>query len=112
MKLNEDYEITSRDVGYQDKDVLATVLIRTGEYANVEFNFGEIHIDENEAEGTCSMRFNYDILSDHKQLEGKEEFESVLGQIMHDVLEESLNAAEEKYKNELREKDTQTSDLR
>ena len=45
MKLNEDYEITSRDVRYQDKDVLATVLIRTGEYANVEFNFGEIHID-------------------------------------------------------------------
>jgi hypothetical protein len=111
MKMNEDYEVTSREVRYQDKDVLATILIRTGEYANVEFNFGEIHIDENESEGTCAMRFNYDILSDHKQLEGSKEFEEVLSQIMNNVLEESLNAAEEKYKNELREKDTQASDL-
>lgn len=111
MKMNEDYEVTSRDVRYQDKDVLATILIRTGDYANVEFNFGEIHIDENEAEGTCNMRFNYDILSDHKQLEGNQDFENVLGEIMNDVLLESLNAAEEKYKNESREKDTQAPDL-
>jgi hypothetical protein len=30
---------------------------------------------------------------------------------MNDVLLESLNAAQEKYNNELREKDTQTSNL-
>jgi hypothetical protein len=105
--MNEDYEVTSREVRYQDKDVLATIMIRTGEYANVEFNFGEIHIDENESEGTCNMQFTYDILSNHKQLEGNEDFENVLGQIMHDVLEQSLNAAEEKYKNEFREKNTE-----
>lgn len=112
MKMNEDYIVTSREVRYQDKDVLATILIQTGNYKDVEFNFGEIHIEEDKENGTCSMQFNYDILSDHKQFEGNQEFEEVLGQIMHDVLEESLNAAEEKYKNELREENTQASDIR
>jgi hypothetical protein len=109
--MNEDYEVTSRDVRYQDKDVLATIMIRTGEYANVEFNFGEIHVDEDETAGTCTLRFNYDILSDHKQLEGNETFEEVLGEIMNDVLIESINAAEEKYRNELREKNTEAPNL-
>lgn len=112
MKLNEDYIVTSTDVRYKDKDSLATILIRTGNYRNVEFNFGEIHIDEDEAAGTCNLRFNYDIISDHKELDGNKDFEEILGKILHNVLEESLNAAEEKYKDELREKNTEASDIR
>lgn len=107
MKLNEDYEITSRDVRYQDKDVIATLKINTGPYKDVEFHFGEIHINEDEANGQCSLSFNYDIISDHKNLEKSEEFESTLELIMNDVLLESLKFAEEKYKNELREKNTE-----
>ena len=112
MKMNEDYILTSTDVRYKDKDVVATLKIQTGEYKDVEFNFGEIHVDEDEAAGVCNLRFNYDILSDHKDLEGNQDFENVLGEIMNDVLLESLNAAEEKYKNELREENSKASDIR
>lgn len=108
MRLHEDYVITDRDVRYKDKDVLASIKIISGDYENVEFHFGEIHIDENEEEGTCNMQFNYDILSDHKDLEGNKDFEEILGKIMNDVLMESLNAAEEKYKNELRAENSKT----
>ena len=102
MKMHEDYVLSEKDVRYKDKDVIAAIKIIKGEYENVEFNFGEIHIDEDEEENTCTMRFNYDILSDHKELDGNKEFEVVLGEIMNDILMKSLNAAEEKYKNELR----------
>ena len=106
MKIYEDYILSEREVRYKDKDALAAVKIIKGQYENVEFNFGEIHVDENEEENTCTMRFNYDILSDHKELDGNKEFEVVLGEIMNDILMESLNAAEEKYKNELRAENT------
>ena len=109
MKLHEDYVITDRDVRYKDKDAIASVKIIAGEYENVEFHFGEIHVDEDEKEGTCTLRFNYDILSDHKELDGNKDFEEVLGEVMNDILMESLNAAEEKYKNELRAENLKTS---
>lgn len=109
MKLHEDYVITDRDVRYKDKDALATVKIIAGQYENVEFHFGEIHVDEDEKEGTCTLRFNYDILSDHKELDGNKDFEIVIGEVMNDILMESLNAAEEKYKNELRAENLKTS---
>ena len=109
MKLHEDYVITDRDVRYKDKDALATVKIIAGQYENVEFHFGEIHVDEDEKEGTCTLRFNYDILSDHKELDGNKDFEIVIGEVMNDILMESLNAAEEKYKNELRAENPKTS---
>ena len=111
MKMNEDYIVTTTDVRYKENDVVATIKIQKEPFEDVEFNFGEIHIDEDEAAGICNMRFNYDILSDHKELEGNTVFEEVLGEIMNDVLMESLNAAEEKYKNELREKDPKASNL-
>ena len=109
MKLHEDYVITDRDIRYKDKDVIASVKIIAGKYESVEFHFGEIHVDEDEKEGTCTLRFNYDILSDHKDLEGNKDFEEVLGEVMNDILMESLNAAEEKYKNELRAENPKTS---
>jgi hypothetical protein len=110
MKLNEDYVVTANEIKYKDYDVLATLKIITGPYKDVEFHFGEIHINENEEKKECSLSFNYDIISDHKQLEGNQDFEVVLESIMNDVLLESLNAAEERYKNELREKNTEAPD--
>ena len=111
MKLNEDYIVTTTDVRYKDRDVVATIKIKKDPFEDVEFNFGEIHIDEDEEAGVCNMRFNYDILSDHKELEGNTAFEEILGEVMNDVLLESLNAAQEKYNNELREKDPKAPNL-
>jgi hypothetical protein len=107
MKMNEDYIVTANEIKYKNYDVLATLKIITGPYKDVEFHFGEININENEEKKECSLSFNYDIISDHKQLEGNQDFEVTLESIMNDVLLESLNIAEERYKNELREKNTE-----
>ena len=107
MKLNEDYIVTQNDVKYGNYDVLASLKITTGPFKDVEFHFGEVHINEDEANNHCSLSFNYDIISDHKGLDKSEEFESTLELIMNDILMEALTAAEERYKNELREKNTE-----
>ena len=112
MKMNEDYVITDKDVKYEDKGSVASLKIISGQFKDVEFRFGELNINEDEANGQCSLSFNYDIISDHKHLENTEGFESVLEVIMNDVLLETLKFAEEKYKNELREKNTEASDSR
>ncbi len=112
MKMNKDYMITETDVRYRDLDVVATVKILAGDFKDVEFHFGSINIPEEEnADGTLTMSFDYDIISEHKELKDNETFESILGRILNDILMQSLVEAEKRYNNELGKKDTQTSDL-
>lgn len=112
MKMNNDYIITETDVRYRDLDVVATVKIIDGEFKDVEFHFGSINIPEEEnADGTLTMSFDYDIISEHKELKDNETFESTLGRILNDILMQSLVEAEKRYNNELGKKDTQASDL-
>jgi hypothetical protein len=112
MQANKDYKITDTDVRYRDLDVVATVKILAGDYKDVEFHFGSIHIPEEEnADGTLTMSFDYDIISDHKELKENETFETTLGEILNDILMQSLIEAEKRYNNELGKKDTQASDL-
>jgi hypothetical protein len=110
MKIEETYVITESDVRYKDKDVVATIKITQGDFKDTVFHFGEINFAEEEnPDGTYSIGFNYDIISEeHKELQGTENFESHLGEILNDLLRHSLEAAEKRYKNELGTKDTQT----
>jgi hypothetical protein len=111
MKMNEDYKVTDTEVKYKDKDSVATIKILTGEYAGIEFNFGEISFgDEENPDGSFTISFNYDILpEEYKSLQSDENFEKVVGTILNDLLLESINAAEKRYKDELRTENTQTS---
>jgi len=112
MKINESYIITETDIRYRDLDVVATIKIVEGEYKDVEFHFGEIRVPEEENEDkTFTISFNYEIISEHKHLKKNQEFEKVLGEIMNDLLHHSLTEAEKRYNDELREKNTQTSDI-
>lgn len=112
MKMNQDYMITETNVRYRELDVVATVKILAGEYKDVEFHFGSIHIPEEEnADGTLTMSFDYDIISEHKDLKDNNAFESTLGQILNDILMQSLVEAEKRYNNELGKKDTQASNF-
>lgn len=113
MKINEDYEITERDIRYKDKDVIATIKINSGRYKDIEFNFGEINFAEEEnSDGTYSIGFNYDIIEEeHKALQGNKDFEETLGEILNDVLRHSLEEAEKRYKNELATKNTKTPNI-
>jgi hypothetical protein len=112
MQINRDFIITDTDVRYRDLDVVATVKILTDEFKDVEFHFGSINISEEEnADGTLTMSFDYDIISDHKQLKGNEAFEESLGTILNSILLHSLEEAEKRYNNESRKENTQTSDI-
>lgn len=110
MKINETYLVTERDIKYKDKDVVATIKIIDGEYSNVEFHFGELHFSEEPNEdGTYTMSFNYDILSEeHENLKGNTEFETYLGEILNDLLRHALTEAEKRYKNESGTENTET----
>ena len=110
MKIEETYEIAESDIRYKDKDVVATIKITAGDFKDTIFHFGEINFAEEEnPDGTYSIGFNYDIISEeHKELQGTENFESHLGEILHDLLRHSLDAAEKRYKNELATENTQT----
>lgn len=112
MKINEDYKITETDVRYRNLDVVATIKILKGEFKDVEFHFGSINIpDEENSDGTFTLSFDYDIISEHTHFKGNETFESTLGEIMNNILHHSLEEAEKRHQNELREKNTQTSDI-
>lgn len=113
MLMDKDYHVTETDVRYREKDVVATVVIDTGEFAGIEFHFGAIHVNEEEnPDGTLTMGFDYEIISEeNKHLQGVEAFEATLGVILHDILLKSLEAAERKYKDELGTKNTQTPNL-
>ena len=113
MKIEETYEITKSDIRYKDKDVVATIRITAGEFKDTVFHFGEINFAEEEnPDGTYSIGFNYDIISEeHKALRGTENFEAYLGEILNDLLRHSLEEAEKRYKNELGTKNTETPDI-
>ena len=113
MKIEETYEIAESDIRYKDKDVVATIKITAGDFKDTVFHFGEITFAEEEnPDGTYSIGFNYDIISEeHKALQGTENFESHLGEILHDLLRHSLDEAEKRYKNELGTKNTETPDI-
>ena len=111
MNIDIDYQITEQDIRYKDKDVIASIKILTEEFKDLEFHFGEINFAEEEnPDGTYSISFNYDIISEeHKALQGNEAFEAHLGKILNDLLRHSLEEAEKRYKNELGTKNTKTS---
>jgi hypothetical protein len=112
MKINHDFIITDTDVRYRELDVVATVKIITGEFKDVEFHFGSIHVPEEEnSDGTFTLSFDYDIISDHTNLKDNQIFEATLGEILNNILHHSLEEAERRYKNESRKEDTQTSDI-
>ena len=106
MKINKTYEITHSDIRYKDKDVVATIKITAGDFKDTVF------AEEENPDGTYSIGFNYDIISEeHKALQGTENFEAYLGEILNDLLRHSLEEAERKYKYELGTKNTETPDI-
>ncbi len=95
MKIEESYEIAESDIRYKDKDVVATIKITAGDFKDTVFHFGEINFaDEENSDGTYSIGFNYDIISEeHKALKGNDIFESYLGEVLNDLLKLKLHTA-------------------
>ena len=93
MKYGIDFVITNKLYTYKKEHDLASIQILTGNYKDAEFTFGAIKVEENEGKNTASISFDYTVHSD-PLLEGNENFEEVLGQIMNSLLEYSLIEAE------------------
>ena len=110
MKIEETYEIAESDIRYKDKDVVATIKITAGDFKDTVFHFGEINFAEEEnPDGTYSIGFNYDIISEeHQELKGNDAFEAYLGEVLNNLLKHALDEAEKRYKNELGTENTQT----
>jgi len=110
MKIEETYEIAESDIKYKDKDVVATIKITAGDFKDTVFHFGEINFAEEEnPDGTYSIGFNYDIISEeHQALKGNDTFEAYLGEVLNNLLKHALDEAEKRYKNELGTENTQT----
>jgi len=111
MVMNEDYEITDSQFSYKENDDLFGVRLLTGEFAGIEYTYGTINMGDKENEdGTYSISFDYTVREGKVDSESTEKFESVIGSVLNSVLLHSLEAAQERYNNENRNSDSQTSD--
>lgn len=111
MKINEDYEITDTQFSYKEENDLFGIRLLTTEFAGIEYTYGTINVaDEENKDGSYSISFDYNIRVGKVDDENVSKFESVIGDVLNSVLLDSLNAAKEKYDNEIRNTDSQTSD--
>jgi len=104
MKIDEDYELLP-DGGYKEDEDVATIRIKTGDFAGVEFTFGKVIVEE--LDDKAYIKFEYKI-HNKKELDGNEEFEKVLEVLMNSLLLHSLELAEVEY--ERRKKDIKAPD--
>jgi hypothetical protein len=107
MKINEDYQILDTYQSYKDKDDIAKIEIKTGDFKGTQFTFGTIKVNEDEKDETATISFDYSV-HNNESLEKNESFELVLEQIMNSILIESLNEAEREH--ERRKENPETPD--
>ena len=107
MKYDVDFRVTDRLYTYKEKHDLASIEILTGHYKEVEFTFCSIHVNEKIEDGEATISFDYTVHND-ETLEGNEEFEEVLGEVMNSLLQHSLEEAEKRYDDERRKENTET----
>lgn len=111
MVMNEDYEITDSQFSYKEENDLFGVRLLTGDFAGIEYTYGTINIaDKENPDGTYSISFDYNVREGKVDDENKEKFESVVGNVLNSVLMHSLEMAQERYNNETRNADSETSD--
>lgn len=111
MLMNEDYEITDSKFAYRDDDDLFGIKLLSGEFAGIEYTYGTLNIaDQENSDGTYSISFDYNIREGKVDDKNKEKFESVVSNVLNSVLLHSLEAAQERYNNEVRNQDSKASD--
>jgi hypothetical protein len=95
------YNISSEDYTFCEalsEDHYA-VRIKTGKFENVIFTFGKIQVVEKEDK--AFVNFTYKIESnEHEHLNKDSEFGDYIGEILHHILEDSLNDAIAKHSND------------
>lgn len=111
MQENRDYVIIDPKDGYEKEGELATVKLIDGEFLGTEYSYGVVSLDPSEEEDTLNVKFEYTIHTDNKNVilseeNIKEKFEIVISDVLNSILESTVEKAEEKYNNELREENS------
>ena len=82
----------------EKEDHIAT-RITEGDYADVVYQVGRIQFSEPNAEGQRGMRFKYQILDNPNDVEIKDDFITVVGDIIVEQIEQKLEQGEMVYAN-------------
>lgn len=110
MIMNEDYRITDSKFGYKSDSDLFGVEILKGEFAGVHYTYGTLNFpDDENGDGSYTISFDYDIREKSELVteSNKEKFEQTIGDVLNSVLLDSLQEAERRYKNEIRNEDSE-----
>jgi len=84
---------------YVEKEDHIATRISEGEYAGVVYQVGRIQFSEPDATGQRGMRFKYQILDNPNDVEIKDDFTSVVGDIIVEQIEQKLEEGEMVYAN-------------
>lgn len=113
LVMNEDYEIAEKTYSYKGKDDLFAVLLKHEPFNGIVYTYGTIDVaDEENPDGTFSISFDYEIREgkDRVTEENKTEFEKHISDVLESVIINSLELAEERYNNEVRNQDSKAFD--
>jgi len=84
---------------FVERDDHIATRITEGDYAGVVYQVGRIQFTEPNATGHRGMRFKYQILENPKDVEIKDDFTSVVGDIIVEQIEQKLEQGEMVYAN-------------
>lgn len=84
---------------YVEKEDHIATRIDDGEYEGVVYQVGRIQFSEPDATGQRAMRFKYEILENSKDIEIKDDFTSIVGDIIVEQIEQKLAEGEMIYAN-------------
>ena len=84
---------------YVEKQDSIATRIDDGEYAGVIYQVGRIQFSEPNESGHRAMRFKYEILDNPKDVEIKDDFTSLVGDVIVEQIEQKLEQGEMIYAN-------------
>ena len=84
---------------YVEKEDHIATRIDDGEYEGVVYQVGRIQFSEPDATGHRAMRFKYEILENSKDIEIRDDFTSIVGDIIIEQIEQKLEEGELVYAN-------------
>ena len=95
--MTESYSFVSRK-----EDKWASLLIKSGKYEGIIYQYGRVSVAEEENEdGKMPLSFDYNVVDvnghEKEELDSSTEFKNTLGDILVEILDEQLEAGNLEY---------------
>lgn len=88
---------------YTDNPADFYIRIAEGPFENKEFTLGRVSHQGVEADGTVLIGFDYDLITPLAEGEDKDRLEEVVASIVHQIMEDMVNAEEHVHQEEITE---------